>query len=332
MIGLEHGFLGLEEEFNSKVMTVDPYFNLPVYHIYRITEDKLASVLEQAEVIVFDVQDMGMRCYTYLSVIKRIMDGIKNTKTKLLVLDHINPSLHIGPRGGNIKSGYENFAGEFPSLFFTGLTIGESALYYNSKFLSNRVNLEIVPVENFTRKMHFEETGLLWNTPSPNLPNIESARNYLSLVFLEGVNVSVGRGTQAPFIYFGAPWFDKPNVVAEILNKDSNKEYYFQPVFFRPSYPPYKNQVCRGLRLNVINIHYDPIKLAFKIIKTLKNYYRDSFRWNPEGNKYSIDYLWGSESFRNAIEADLTYKEFHTTFQKKKKKQKKILKKFHIYQ
>lgn len=331
MIGLEHGFLGIEEEFISKNKTIDPYFNLPVYHIYRLSIYELSSILQKADAVIFDVQDMGMRCYTYISVIKRLMDAIKNQNTELIVLDHINPSLHVGARGDTIHSGYKNFAGEFPSLFFTGLTIGESALYYNSEFLSNRVRLTIIPVENYKRTLHYEATGLLWNTPSPNLPNIESARNYLALVFLEGINVSVGRGTQAPFIYFGAPWFDKPNAVAKILNKNSNKNYFFQPVFFRPTFPPYKNRVCRGLRLTIMNIHYDPIQLGFNIIKTLKNYYRDSFRWMKDGRKYSIDHLWGSKNFRLAVDADLTYQEFYSTFKYKEQKLNRRLRKYHIY-
>ncbi|MCB1159770.1 MAG: DUF1343 domain-containing protein, partial [Leptospiraceae bacterium] len=204
LLALEHGILGLEEDFSNKVQTQDKILEVPAYHVYRLKRKQLQALLKEVDAVVFDVQGMGIRCYTYLTVLKRIMD-VLSEKTELIVLDHIPPGLSLGIRGDTLEKPYKNFAAEFPLPFITGLSIGEAALYYNHEFLASRVKLKVLKVENYKRNIPYEASGLPWYTPSPNLPGLESARNYYSLVLLEGTNLSVGRGTQAPFIYFGAP-------------------------------------------------------------------------------------------------------------------------------
>lgn len=112
------------------------------------------------------------------------------------------------------------------------MTLGESAAYYNAEYLENRVQLKIISPKNAKRSFDWDKEGIPWITPSPNLPTVDSAVNYLGLVLLEGVNVSVGRGTTAPFVYFGAPWMIEPEKLAEELNQNSGGDYYYQTVFF----------------------------------------------------------------------------------------------------
>ncbi len=331
LLGLEHGFLGLEEDFISTPVTIDPIFNVPIYHVYKLKPSDLQLLISGVDTIVFDVQDMGMRCYTYLTVIKRLMDQIPNIKTELIVLDHISPGMEVPAAGEEMKSSNENFAGEFPTLFFSGHTIGESAMFYNSEYLKNKVNLKIIPVENYKRGMYFEKTGLVWNTPSPNLPTLDSARNYLSLVLLEGVNVSVGRGTQAPFIYFGSPYFKDQEELANLLNSSSKDEYYFQPIFFKPFFGPYKDKICRGLRLTIVNLNYNPIKLAYTLIKLIHDKYKKEFKWTGWGQTITIDHLWGTDHFRKSIESDKTYEEFHQKFEKIELEYREKNKKYNLY-
>ncbi|MCB1140751.1 MAG: DUF1343 domain-containing protein [Leptospiraceae bacterium] len=332
LLGLEHGFLGLEEDFSNQPVTVDKIFNLPIYHIYKLKKKELLKILNEVDAIVFDVQDMGMRCYTYLTVLKRIMDGISGKKVELIVLDHINPAMEIGPRGDSLEKDFENFAGAFPSLLFTGLTMGESANLYNSEYLKNKVNLNVIPVENFKRGMKFETLGIPWNTPSPNLPNLDSARNYFSLVLLEGINVSVGRGTPAPFVYFGAPWLKDREELSNFLDSLGKGKYYFQPIYFKPAFSKYEGKICLGLRMNLVEFNYDPIQLSYEIILYLKRNYKKDFQWVKWGSKYMVDNLWGSDRFRLAIEADLDYKNFHKEFSNKEITENKRIKKYYIYQ
>ncbi|XDD51733.1 exo-beta-N-acetylmuramidase NamZ domain-containing protein [Leptospira sp. WS92.C1] len=332
LIGLEHGFLGLEEDFSKSPVTVDEFFNLPIYHIYRVKNAELPAILKGADAILFDVQDMGMRCYTYLTVLKRIMDGIPDpASTRLIVLDHINPALYLKGRGEMIDKKYLNFAGEFPSLFLTGLTLGESALFYNSEYLSKKIKLEIVSPKNAKRSFDWEQEGIPWTTPSPNLPMVDSAINYLGLVLLEGVNVSVGRGTTAPFVYFGAPWMNEPEKLAEELNQNSNGDYYYQSVFFKPVFGPYKNEICRGLRLTVVNRKYDPLKMAYKLIATIKTNYKD-FKWRayPDGT-HNLDFLWGTESLRKSIDSGKTYDQYSEFLSSTEKEYNENIKKYYLY-
>jgi len=326
LLGLEHGFLGLEEDFSNSAVSIDPIFKLPVYHIYKLKPNELKKLLSEVEVILFDVQDVGMRCYTYLTVLKRLMDNM-NESQEIIVLDHPSPSIHLGVKGDVVYKGYENFAGEFPLPLFTGLTMGESALYYNGEHLQGKLKVRVVKIENYSRKMFFERAGIVWNTPSPNLPTLDSARNYFALVLLEGVNVSVGRGTQAPFIYFGAPWITNPEALASALESD---DYYFQPVFFRPTFSKYKDTICRGLRLEIVNSNYDPIELGYNLIKTLKAQYPEDFKW--EGTKkFMIDNLWGSDKFRKAIDSKKSFREFQETYLQIEKEYSKKIEKYILY-
>ncbi|MCE9500242.1 MAG: DUF1343 domain-containing protein [Leptospira sp.] len=332
LIGLEHGFLGLDEDFSNSPVTIDPIFNLPIYHIYRLKRSEIATLIREVDAIVFDVQDMSMRCYTYLTVLKRIMDQINDNSRQLIILDHISPGMEMQPAGTDVRAGFENFAGEFPLLFFTGLSLGESARFYNTEYLEGRINLKVIPVEKYSRKMSFEETGLRWNTPSPNLPGLDSARNYFALVFLEGINVSVGRGTAAPFIYFGAPWFKNPEKLVQELEKEEGEtDFYFSVVFFKPVYGPYKDVICRGLRMTIVNRLYDPIKLGYRLVQIIKSNYGKNFNWVSFGKTFHLDNLWGNDSFRKAIDAGMSYKEFHKTFEEKEINFRKKVRNYHIY-
>jgi uncharacterized protein YbbC (DUF1343 family) len=330
LIGLEHGFFGLEEEFNKSPVTLDTTFNLPIYHIYKLSTSDIQKVVRESEVIIFDVQGVGMRCYTYLTVLKRLMDASAGQKVRLIVLDHISPSMHLEGRGDFVEPGFQNFAGEFPSPVFTGLTLAEAALFYNAEYLNKKVDLEVVPVTGYKRGKTMEEMGIAWHTPSPNLPSLENARNYFSLVFLEGVNVSVGRGTQAPFIYIGAPWMDHPEKLAQDINSTS-KDYYFSPVYFKPSFGPHTGKICKGVRMNLVNAKYDPLQLAFNLIGSIQKNYKKDFSWSKWSNIYSIDYLWGNPKFREAIDSKTSYANFSKTYTDKQEKYNQKARKYWLY-
>ncbi|TGK13914.1 DUF1343 domain-containing protein [Leptospira fletcheri] len=332
LIGLEHGFLGLEEDFSKSPVTVDETFQLPIYHIYKVKNSEIPAILKGGDAIIFDVMDMGMRCYTYLSVLKRLMDNLPDVETtRFILLDHPNPALYLGARGENLEKKFLNFAGEFPSLFFTGMTMGEAAMFYNGEYLSNKIKLEVISPKNLKRGFDWEKEGIAWITPSPNLPMLESARNYLGLVLLEGVNVSVGRGTQAPFVYFGAPWMNEPDALLSELNEGSKGDYYYQSVFFKPTFGPFKGEICRGLRLTVVNKNYDPIRMAYLLVSVLKKKYKD-FRWRqyPDGS-HNIDFLWGTERFRRSIDSGIEYADFKKSFSESEENMNRSLRKYLMY-
>ncbi|MDZ4727458.1 MAG: DUF1343 domain-containing protein [Leptospira sp.] len=331
LIGLEHGFLGIEEEFSQTPVTLDPVFSRPLYHIYKVKDSELRDLASEVDVVLFDVQDVGMRCYTYVSVLKRLLDAIQNTKTEMVLLDHIHVAMHLPPMGEKMDPKHTNFAGEFPSLLISGMTLGESAKFYAKEFLKDKVNLKIIPVKGYSRDQYFEETGLVWYTPSPNLPMVETARNYLALVMLEGVNVSVGRGTQAPFVYFGAPWMTEPSELANKLSTLGNKAYFFSTVYFKPTFGPHKGKICHGLRMNLVRADYDPIELSYELIRLMKEVYPKDFRWNKGGQNYWADQLWGNDHFRNAINEGKSYLEFHKSYLKLEEDEKNKIKPYLLY-
>ena len=327
-LGLEHGFLGLDEQFSPVPVTIDPLFNLPVYHIYKLKESEIKDLISTVDAVIFDVQDMGMRCYTYISVLRRVMDQMG--KKELIILDHINPRMLYKPMGELVKKQFVNFAADFPLPIITGLSMAESALFYNSEFLKNSVNLKIIKPKGYSRSDTFEQAGLQWYTPSPNLPVMESARNYFSLVLLEGVNVSVGRGTQAPFIYFGAPWMNGHKMLDE-LNRLGEGKVYYQAVFFKPEFGPYANKICRGLRMNVTDSSYDPIKTIYQLITVMRKNFPGNFSWEKSGGLYRIDSLWGTSSFRHAIGKGKSFEEFHNTYRVQEEELFRKTKKYYLY-
>lgn len=331
LIGLEHGFFGLEEEFSKSPVTIDPNFNVPIYHIYKLSPTDIAGIVAETDEILFDVQGVGMRCYTYLTVLKRLLDAAAGKKVGVTVLDHPSPSIHLGPRGDFVTKGYQNFAGEFPSPVFTGLTLGEAANFYNAEYLKLKANLRVIPVGGYNRGEQWESLGIPWHTPSPNLPLLENTRNYFALVFLEGVNVSVGRGTQAPFVYFGAPWMKDPRNLADALNKNSGGDYYFSVVYFKPTFGPHTGKICKGLKMSLVNPNYDPIRLAYQLIAEMKSQYPNDFQWTRWSKVYSIDYLWGSPKFREAITEGKKFESFYQTYQAKEKEYDTKIRKYFLY-
>jgi uncharacterized protein YbbC (DUF1343 family) len=331
LLGLEHGFLGIEEDFSKESISKDKYFNIPIYHVYKLKKGDLESIVNEVDAIVFDVQDLSMRCYTYVSVLKRLMDVLQTSDRKLIILDHPNPGLEMGVRGDELEDGFRNFAGEFPSPLFSGMTMAESAHFYNAEYLSNKVNLLTIQAEGYKRNSLFERLGIPWNTPSPNLPNLDSTRNYFSLVLLEGINVSVGRGTPAPFVYFGAPWINSIENFENEMNEFSDKKIHFSTVYFKPAFNKFENKICYGLRMNLIDSSYDPIRLSYRIISYLRKNYPNNFSWAKWGEKFTIDQLWGNDSFRKAIEDEVSYDQFYLSFKKKEDAFREKSKKYLMY-
>lgn len=323
----EHGLLGLDETMGRKKVKNHSFFQVPVYNANFLKGRRLRKILQKVDAIVFDIQELGIRCFTYVTVLKRVMD-VMTDKQPLIILDHIHPGVHLQPMGIAVSNKFRNYAGEMAGNFITGLTMAEYAYFYNEEYLRGTRNILLITVKNYQRHMLFDRTGIPWRSPSPNLPSIAAARNYYALALLEGVNVSLGRGTQLPFLVFGAPWIRNPEKMVKTLNAGA-KEYYFEPVYFKPRYSMYKGKICRGLRLKILYADYHPIRLAYKMLTILRKY--RGFRWRRFGKNYQIDYLWGSSSLRRAIMAGKTFQNFHNRYQKQEEKLKDVLQKYLLY-
>ncbi len=305
----EHGIYGYQNNYDKKLYIVDKTLNLLVYNLHHLDVPRIRHLMRVADIVIFDIQDMGMRCYTYISSLKMVMDALSSSHKELIVLDRPNPIGFLGADGPLLEEQFiSRHISAFPSTFTYNMTIGEAALYYKSMYAKS-LKLLVVPLINYRRDLYYTETMLPWVPPSPNLPTYESAIVYAAMVLLEGINISVGRGTAKPFEYIGATWI-KPVAFCDGLRKLALRTFRFRPVYFKPTFSKYERMRCGGVQIFYAGGRFSPTEIAYKVIGYLRANYSRKFRWERFGGKYDIDYLVGTDTFRKAIELGKSWEEF----------------------
>jgi uncharacterized protein YbbC (DUF1343 family)/CubicO group peptidase (beta-lactamase class C family) len=243
LLSPEHGIRGeVDEDVSS---SRDKKTGLPVYSlygaVYRPTDEMLAGI----DTIVFDIQDVGVRFYTYETTMAYVMEEAAKRQIKMVVLDRVNPIDGFTVEGPTLDKARLSFVGYFPSPIRHGMTMGELARLFNAE---NKIgaDLTVVPVKGWKRDQWFDETGLQWVNPSPNMRNMNAATLYPGVAVIEGTNVSVGRGTDSPFEQFGAPWMDGSKL-ASALNARRLPGIRFYPTSFTPTASSFKGERCGGV-------------------------------------------------------------------------------------
>jgi Uncharacterized protein conserved in bacteria len=248
LFGPEHGIFTAAADGAKVQDSIELRYGIIVHSLYgerlRPTEEMLSGL----DVLVYDIQDVGLRFYTYIYTMAYCMEECGKNKIKFVVLDRPNP-LSKKVDGPTIEKDFDSFVGGYELALRYGLTIGELAHYLNEEFDMD-AELEIIKMDSYDPSSYFDETGLLWNTPSPNLPSLEHTILYAGFCLLEGVNVSVGRGTTHPFKFIGAPWIDSEKLYRE-LKKFNHEGVAFRERFFVPFAFKLSNQVCQGLEFFV---------------------------------------------------------------------------------
>lgn len=304
----EHGLYGFHNEYDRNPYHVDTDYDVVVYNLHHFNARTLRSMLSIADFVVYDIQDMGMRCYTYISSLKLVMDALNGTARELVVCDRPNPLGFLGVDGSFLERGfYSRHVSSFPAPFMYGMTIGEAARYYCGEYAKN-VKLKVIPLQRYRREMNYHETMLPWVPPSPNLPGYASSIVYSAVVYMEGINVSIGRGTPNPFEYIGAP-FVNPQKMARDLSELGLETFRFRPVYFEPSLSHYKGRKCGGVHIFYTGGVFSPTETAYKIIRYLKKEY-PAIYWYRHGTRYGVDNLAGTDKFRKAIDAGKDFSEF----------------------
>ncbi len=304
----EHGLYGYENDYDSRLYQMDSRLNVVVYNLHHLTVGQLRHLFGLADAVIFDIQDMGMRCYTYVSSLKQVMDALNGTSIELVVLDRPNPLGFLGVDGAYLHDGFQSrHISAFPSTFIYNMTMGEAARFYRAGY-AREVRLRVVPLGNYRRDLLFNETMLPWVPPSPNLPTYESAVVYSAIVMLEGVNLSVGRGTTKPFEYIGAPWIE-PRELAKLLSDLNLANFRFRPVYFSPTFSKYTGMRCGGVQIFYMGGAFSPMEVSYRIITLLKNAY-PQFRWDRHRGRYHVDFLAGTDSFRRHIDEGRPFAEF----------------------
>lgn len=304
LFACEHGIRGERQAGVLFEDERDERFGLPVFSLYGKSGKRLQPhMLDAVDAILFDIQDVGVRFYTYLSTLQMMLEECAAAGKPLVVLDRPNPLGGGDGEGGLLAPGFESFVGAARLPVNTGLTIGETARYMNS-LLERPCELEVVTLRGWKRGMNFEETGLPWMMPSPNMPTPETAWVYGGTCLFEGTNMSEGRGTTRPFEIVGAPWIDG-ELLARELNGRRLLGVHAHPWHFTPTFSKHQGELCGGVRLFVTGpAVYRPMLTGLHLLDAAKSLFPDRFEWLPpfrEGGRPFIDLLTGGDLVRTTL-------------------------------
>ena len=270
----EHGVRG---DLDSRVPeVVDSVTGLTVHSLYGDTRRPAAVTLDGLDTIVIDLQDAGTRFYTYATTMAYVMEAAADRRVKVVVLDRPNPINGVAVEGPLLDDDQHGFTGYLSMPIRHGLTLGEMALVFNAE-RGLGVDLEVVPMEDWRRRFWYDETGLLWLNPSPNLRSVGQAALYPGIGSIEGTNLSVGRGTDTPFEHLGAPWIDGGELAAA-LNARGLDGVRFYPVEFTPASSNYAGELCEGVHITVTNRDaLRPVRIGLEFASALYRLYPTDF-------------------------------------------------------
>jgi len=298
----EHGFRGTAEAGHQIGDETDAGSGLPVRSLYGKTRKPTPQMLADVDVLVFDIQDVGARFYTYIYTMSLAMEAAAECDKRFVVLDRPNPIGGVQIEGPILEPPFATFVGLYPIPVRYGMTIGELARQISGEgWLADgvRADLTVVPMTGWRRPMWYDETGLRFIKPSPNMPDVETAAIYPGLCLLEGTNVSEGRGTPRPFRQFGAPWIDA-RALATRLNGLNLPGLRFAPTSFTPSSSKFEGRLCQGVEIVVTDREsLRPFWTGVTIIDELARAYPDQFEWRTA----HFDRLCGTATIRKAITA-----------------------------
>jgi uncharacterized protein YbbC (DUF1343 family) len=293
----EHGIRGMIEAGDQVLDGVDKQSGVPVYSIYGATQRPTPRMLKDVDILVFDIQDVGVRFYTYISTMRECMEAAAERDLPFVVLDRPNVLGDTRVEGQVLNTKYRSFVGAYPVPIRYGLTLGELAGFYRDR-MTKKVSLTVVRMRNWKRSMWYDQTGLPWVPPSPNIPSVNCAVIYPGTCLIEGTNVSEGRGTTTPFEIVGAPWIDGFKLADE-LRKAGLPGVLFRPAGFTPTFSKHQGQGCFGVQLLVTDrATFEPVRTALFLLKAIKTLWPDKFQWREQ----SIDRLSGSDELRRAID------------------------------
>ncbi|MEV5962012.1 DUF1343 domain-containing protein [Kribbella sp. NPDC051952] len=284
LFGPEHGLRGTAQAGASEAEGVDPDTELPVFDTYRRKGRELDDLFSGVDALLFDIQDIGTRFYTYIWTMYDCQQAAARLGKPFIVLDRPNPLGGVRVEGPVLEPGFESFVGRAPIPLRHGLTIGELALQLGTA--------TVVEMEGWTRA---GAVGVPWVPPSPNMPTRDTALVYPGTGLFEGTNLSEGRGTTRPFETIGAPYVDDRFIPA----LGELPGVVFRRTWFEPVFSKYAGQAVSGVQLHVVDQSvYEPVRTALVMLRTLRELYPDDFGLLP-----SLDKLWGSDSLRKALEA-----------------------------
>ncbi len=296
----EHGIHSVMQDGAWSGEYTDKETGVPVYDLKSNGNENIDKALSLCDIVIYDIQDVGARFYTYIYCLTYLMEKCAEKGIKMCVLDRPNPiSADLNKTEGAVldEISCSSSIGRYAIPTRYGLTVGEFAIYINQAQNIN-CDLIVIPCENWKRHLYWDETDLFWINPSPNIPNVNCAINYIGTCLIEATNVSEGRGTTRPFDIIGAPFIDS-KILCDNLNSLKLDGVHFTRAFFTPMFGKWQGEVCEGVQLNIIDRNiYKPHKTGLYLLSELSGF--KGFTVRPE----SLALRYGNSSLNNCSEID----------------------------
>lgn len=335
--GPEHGFRGKAPAGEKIETTIDEKTGIPVYSLYGKINKPTPQMLKDVDVLIYDIQDVGARFYTYISTLYLCLEAAAENNIDFIVCDRPNPIGGVDVDGPIVKKDFESFVGIAPIPIQHGMTIGELALYFNDLIeqkTGKKAKLKVIEIEGWKRNMYFPETGLDWISPSPNITDFWTAMIYPGTCLIEATNVSEGRGTGKPFQIIGSPFINSEELINE-LEKLGFKSVYFVPIQFNPvdiegmaTNPKFKGQNCNGIRIQIESTEFfHPVQFGFALISTLKKLYTKDFQINTA----RMNRLVGDDKITEMLNNAVDYREIVKYYENELNQFKQIRTKYLLY-
>ncbi|MDX1943028.1 MAG: DUF1343 domain-containing protein [Saprospiraceae bacterium] len=307
LFGPEHGFDGAGADASPMEDVIDTRTGLPIFSLYGASKKPSSEALDLVDVLIFDMQDVGARFYTFISTLAHVMRAAVYKGLELIVLDRPNPINGLQIEGPFVEDGFYSFISEIPIPIRHGMTVGELAQWI-AYFEKLDLQLTVIPMHGWSRAMWWDETGLPWIPLSPGMAHFSTAIVYPGACLIEGTNLSEGRGTALPFEILGAPWLDG-YALAKSLNELELQGVCFRPHAFIPTFGKYQDVKCGGVQVHITDRNaLQPVEMGLHLLAACRSQNPGKFEFlttSWEGEPPHLDLLIGTSSTRIGLEKGL---------------------------
>lgn len=336
LFGPQHGIRGdVQDNMVETSHTIDSATERPIYSLYSETREPTESMVSGIDALVFDLQDVGCRVYTFIYTMANAMRACAKYGKKMFVLDRPNPINGVAVEGNILEIGHESFVGMYPIPMRHGMTVGELAKLFNDDF-ELRCELEVIAMDGWVREDFYDETDAPWMMPSPNMPMVDTAVVFPGTVYFEGTQVSEGRGTTRPFEIIGAAYINSREL-AEHLNRLQLGGVIFRAIDFKPTFQKFTGEACGGVFTHVTNREvFKPVITGIAMVKTIFDMYPNDFKWKNPPYEYvydrnPFDVIAGTTKLREAFEQKANIRKIEKSWESDLEKFKKTRGKYLLY-
>jgi uncharacterized protein YbbC (DUF1343 family) len=336
LFGPQHGIRGdVQDNMIETDHATDKRTNLPIYSLYSETREPTEEMLRDVDVLVFDMQDVGCRIYTFVYTMANCMRAAKKFGKRVVVCDRPNPINGSAVAGNVLEPEFASFVGQFPIPTRHGMTPGELAQLFNKHFNID-CDLDVITMNGWQRELWVDQTDAPWVLPSPNMPTVDSATVFPGTVHFEGTQMSEGRGTTRPFELIGAPYID-PDDYASQLNSLGLNGVYFRACMFRPTFQKHGGTTCGGVQIHVTDRdRFEPVSAGVAMVKTAFDMYPSDFRWKEPPYEYvfdknPFDVISGTDKLRRDFEKGISLETMIESWQSELEKFLEIRKDYLLY-